>query len=114
MTITPTQVMIEAKMTAFATSLAKYEVSLSSICNEVTKIILNLVIFFFHEKSLSVKKAPNAKQATFTPLEVCTRKILLPSLFFCWLIFVLLVVFLFVSVFVRLKSFLKKKKNKQV
>ena len=109
MTITPTQVMTEAKMTTFATRLAKYEVSLSSICNEVTKIILNLFIFiFFHKKSLSVKKAPNAKQATFTPLEVCARKILLPSLFFCSLIFVLLVGFLFVSVFVRLKSFLKK------
>ena len=37
---------------------------------EVMEITLNLFIIFFHEEILSVKKAPNANQATLTPLEV--------------------------------------------
>ena len=49
--------------------------------NEVKRIILNLFIFFL-PKHFKRKKAPKAKQATFTPVENCARKKLLPLLFF--------------------------------
>ena len=42
----------------------------STICNwryEDNFKLVYLFIFFFHETILSVKKVPNAKQATFTP-----------------------------------------------
>ena len=52
-----------------------------------------LFIFFFAERFRAGKKYQNAKQATFTLLEVCAREKLLPLLFnvclilFCWLMF---------------------------
>ena len=82
----------------------------SSICNRGYKEDNFKPVFFFLRKYFKCKKAPNAKQATFIPLEVCERKKMLPLLFFCLLIFVLLVDFLFASVFIRLKSFRKTKK----
>ena len=69
------------------------------------------MFIFFHEKILSVKKASNAKQAIFTPLEDCAHKIV-AFVVFCSLVFVLLVGFLFVSVFVCAESFRKKKINR--
>ena len=86
-----------------STKPKKNKISSKNYVIEVTEIILNLFIFF-HEKILSVKKAPNVKKATFVH-----AKKLLPLLFFCSLIFVLLGGFLFVSVFVRAESFRKKK-----
>ena len=65
-------------------------------------------LFFLTKRFRAHKKHQNAKQATFTLLEVCACEKLLPLLFsvcltlFCWLIFAL-------SVFVCVKSFRQKK-----
>ena len=52
-----------------------------------------LLFFFFSKRFRSHKKPQSVRQATFTLLEVCARKKLLPLLFsvslflFCWFIF---------------------------
>ena len=71
---------------------------------------LKPVFFFLAKIFYAQKKHQSAKQATFTLLEACARKKLLPLLFsiclilFFWLMFVMLI-----NVFVRAKSFRKKK-----
>ena len=61
------------------------------------------------EKILNAQKAPKRKTNNFYPLgSLCAQKTV-AFVVFCLLIFVLLVGFFFVSVFVRLKSFRKKK-----
>ena len=66
--------------------------------------------FFFMKMFETHKKHQNAKQVTFTFLEVCARKkniafVVFVSLFlFCWLMFAC-------ECFVCVKSFCKKKKN---
>ena len=70
--------------------------------------------FFLRKNFTSTKTLTNAKQATFTPLEVCAHKKPLPLLFFSSLIFVLLVnVCLWVFLCAR-NLFIKTKINKQV
>ena len=68
-------------------------------------------VYFFTERFRARKKHQNAKQATFTLLEVCAREKLLPQLFsvclilFCWFIFACDVFLCALNLFV--------KKNKQ-
>ena len=85
-----------------------FGVVLSSIVNEIIKTVSS--VLFFYEKILSIKKHESAKQTIFTLLEVlCTWKIV-AFVVLCSIIFFLLVGFCLWHVFVRLKSFRKKKK----
>ena len=66
---------------------------------------------FLYEKRLTVKKHQNAKQTTFTILEVlCTQKVVVFITFYS-LIFILLVGLGLIYVFVRSKFLRKKKKT---
>ena len=81
---------------------------------EVTNIILDLFIYlFFLRKDLKRIKSTKRKTSDFYPFtSLCSQKIV-AFVVFCSLIFVLLMSFLFVSVFIRAESF-REKKNKQV
>ena len=85
-----------------------FGVVLSSIVNEIIKTVSS--VLFFYEKILSIKKHESAKQTIFTLLEVFVH---VKNCCLCCLVFDY---FFFVSwfclwhVFVRLKSFRKKKK----
>ena len=77
---------------------------------EVMEKISNLFISFY-EKISKAQKAPKRKTSDFYPLRSLFAQKTVAFVVFCLLISVLLVGFLFVSVFVRLKSFRKKKKK---
>ena len=68
--------------------------------------------FFFIRKDIASQKSPKRKASSFTILEVCARKKLLPLLFsvslflFCWFIFAC-------DVFLYAQNLFVKKKNKQ-
>ena len=74
---------------------------------EVMEKISNLFIFFY-EKILNAQKAPKRKTSDFYCLRSLFAQKTVAFVVFCSLIFVLLVGFLYLSVFVRLKSFRKK------
>ena len=80
------------------------------VCNIVTEAIktISSPFIFFTKIFWTHKKHENAKQTTFTLLEVFVCKKLLPLVVFCLLILVLLVDFCLICVFVRSKSFRKK------
>ena len=85
-----------------------FGVVLSSIVNEIIKTVSS--VLFFYEKILSIKKHESAKQTIFTLLEVFVH---VKNCCLCCLVFdyfFLLVGFCLWHVFVRLKSFRKKKK----
>ena len=91
-----------------------------SVCNKVvdngyTSVVLYMRLsrqfnVFFYENILSVKKHQNAKQTTFTLLEVFVCEKIVASVVGCSLIVVLLVDFCLWSVFLHSQSFRKKLK----
>ena len=82
---------------------------LSSIVNEAIRTISRLLIIFFYEKILSVKKAPKCKITNFPLLRCSFAQKIVAFAAFCSLVFVLLVGFGLIYIFVRLKFFRKKK-----
>ena len=65
--------------------------------------------FFFYEKILSAQKASKRKAKKFHPLRSFYMQKILTFVVFCLLFFVSKVVFGLICVFVRSKSFHKKK-----